>query len=165
MSMRMKTALFTAMIGIAAVGFSADEGAPPQDEKVLRFASRSAAFYPDSSFSIERDDRRPTPSGFYRHIEVRRNSASQYLNGVLTFILDEATASLDNSSQTRIQHYISTKLRGNTTVIAVVHRLDMISEYDHILVMKDGKIAESGSYDDLIQKKGTLYELINGSGE
>ncbi|MGI9537757.1 MAG: ABC transporter transmembrane domain-containing protein [Desulfocapsaceae bacterium] len=80
-------------------------------------------------------------------------------------ILDEATASLDNNSQTRIQRYISDKLKGNTTVIAVVHRLDMISEYDHILVMKEGKIVESGSYDDLIEKKGTLYELINGSRE
>ena len=78
-------------------------------------------------------------------------------------ILDEATASLDNSSQTRIHNYISKKLRGNTTVIAVVHRLDMISEYDHILVMKEGKIVESGTYDDLISQKGTLYELVNGS--
>ena len=80
-------------------------------------------------------------------------------------ILDEATASLDNSSQTRIQHYISTKLRGNTTVIAVVHRLDMISEYDHILVMKEGKIVESGTFDDLITHKGVLYELVNSSRE
>ena len=80
-------------------------------------------------------------------------------------ILDEATASLDNNSQTKIQRYISTKLRGKTTVIAVVHRLDMISEYDHILVMKEGKIVESGSYDDLIAKKGILHELINGSRE
>lgn len=80
-------------------------------------------------------------------------------------ILDEATASLDNNSQNRIQRYISDKLKGNTTVIAVVHRLDMISEYDHILVMKEGKIVESGSYDDLIGKKGILYELINGSRE
>lgn len=78
-------------------------------------------------------------------------------------ILDEATASLDNNSQTRIQRYISSKLKGKTTVISVVHRLDMISEYDHILVMKEGKIVESGTYDDLIEQKGILYELINGS--
>lgn len=77
-------------------------------------------------------------------------------------ILDEATASLDNNSQTRIQRYISSKLKGKTTVISVLHRLDMISEYDHILVMKEGRIVESGAYDDLIEQKGTLYELING---
>ena len=78
-------------------------------------------------------------------------------------ILDEATASLDNSSQARIQDYISTKLRGNTTVIAVVHRLDMISGYDHILVIKDGKIVESGGYGELIERQGVLYELVHSS--
>jgi ABC-type bacteriocin/lantibiotic exporter with double-glycine peptidase domain len=76
-------------------------------------------------------------------------------------ILDEATSGLDNTSQTRVQHYISSKLRGTTTLVAVVHRLDMISEYDHILVLKDGKIVESGTYDDLIEQKGPLYELAN----
>ena len=80
-------------------------------------------------------------------------------------ILDEATASLDNTSQTRIQRYIEENLRGNTTVISVVHRLDMISGYDHILVMKDGKIVESGNYNDLIAQKGVLYDLINENRE
>lgn len=80
-------------------------------------------------------------------------------------ILDEATASLDNSSQTRIQKYIDNQLRGTTTVIAVVHRLDMISEYDHIIVMKAGKIVESGTYDKLLHQKGVLYELVNENGE
>lgn len=78
-------------------------------------------------------------------------------------ILDEATASLDNSSQTRIQKYIEAKLRGNTTVIAVVHRLDMISGYDHIIVMKEGKIVESGKYHELLRQKGVLYELAGES--
>jgi putative ABC transport system ATP-binding protein len=80
-------------------------------------------------------------------------------------ILDEATASLDNSSQNRIQRYIESKLRGNTTVVAVVHRLDMISGYDHIIVMKAGKIVESGTYDNLLQKRGVLYELVNENRE
>lgn len=76
-------------------------------------------------------------------------------------ILDEATASLDNASQTRVQHYLSSNLRGNTTIVAVVHRLDMISEYDHIVVMKGGKLVEAGDYATLIEEEGTLYELIN----
>ena len=76
-------------------------------------------------------------------------------------VLDEATASLDNSSQARIQRYIDTRLKGNTTVVSVIHRLDMISGYDHIIVMKDGSIVESGTYNDLLDQKGTLYDLIN----
>ncbi len=78
-------------------------------------------------------------------------------------ILDEATASLDNNSQARIQHYVDTKLRKTTTVIAVVHRLDLISGYDHILVMKEGKVVESGGYADLIEQKGILYGLVNNN--
>lgn len=76
-------------------------------------------------------------------------------------ILDEATASLDNTSQARIQKYIESTLKGNTTVIAVVHRLDMISGYDHIIVMKEGKIVESGKYEELLQQKGVLYGLVS----
>jgi len=76
-------------------------------------------------------------------------------------ILDEATASLDNTSQSKIQKYIETNLRETTTVVAVVHRLDMLPGYDHIIVMKAGKIVESGAYDTLLEKKGVLHELIN----
>lgn len=76
-------------------------------------------------------------------------------------ILDEATASLDNNSQAKIQRYIETKLHNNTTVIAIVHRLDMISGYDHILVMKAGKVVESGGYTELLEQRGVLYELVN----
>ncbi len=78
-------------------------------------------------------------------------------------ILDEATASLDNSSQARIQKYIETRLHNTTTVIAVVHRLDMISAYDHILVMKAGKVVESGGYTELMEHKGVLYGLVNNN--
>lgn len=76
-------------------------------------------------------------------------------------ILDEATASLDNASQAKIQNYIEQELHGNTTVIAVVHRLDMISGYDHIIVMKAGKIVESGNYDQLMDQQGELYGLVS----
>ena len=78
-------------------------------------------------------------------------------------ILDEATAALDNASQKRIQNLVETQWRARTTVIAVVHRLDIIRGYDKIAVMKAGKILEMGSYDDLIARKGMLYELIHGT--
>ena len=47
-------------------------------------------------------------------------------------------------------------------MIAVVHRLDIIKGYDKIGVMKSGKIEEMGTYEELIVKKGLLYELITG---
>jgi ABC-type multidrug transport system fused ATPase/permease subunit len=77
-------------------------------------------------------------------------------------IMDEATSALDNKSQARIQNLLDSRWKGNSTLISVVHRLDIIKDYDKIAVMKAGKIGEMGTYDDLIAKKGMLYELIGG---
>jgi ABC-type multidrug transport system fused ATPase/permease subunit len=86
------------------------------------------------------------------------------LKGPRLLILDEATSALDNRSQARIQGLVDTKLKGTTTLIAVVHRLDIIRHYDKIAVMKAGRIGEMGTYEDLIGRKGILYELVYGKG-
>jgi ABC-type multidrug transport system ATPase subunit len=77
-------------------------------------------------------------------------------------ILDEATSGLDNESQARIQNMLETQWKGKSTLIAVVHRLDIIKNYDSVAVMKGGKIIEMGKYDELMDKQGTLFELIAG---
>ncbi len=77
-------------------------------------------------------------------------------------IMDEATSALDNNSQARIQNLLETKWKGRATLIAVVHRLDIIKNYDKVAVMKAGKIVEMGAYDQLMAKKGMLYELVHG---
>jgi ABC-type multidrug transport system fused ATPase/permease subunit len=74
--------------------------------------------------------------------------------------MDEATSALDNKSQTRIQNLLETRWKKRSTVISVVHRLDTIKNYDQVAVMKAGKILEIGSYNELIARKGTLYELV-----
>ena len=76
--------------------------------------------------------------------------------------MDEATSALDNKSQTRIQTLLDTRWRGKATLIAVVHRLDIIKNFDKIGVMKSGKIEEMGSYEELMAKEGLLYELVTG---
>jgi len=75
-------------------------------------------------------------------------------------IMDEATSALDNKSQTRIQNLLETRWKKKSTVISVVHRLDIIKNYDQIAVMKAGKILEIGSYNELMARKGMLYELV-----
>ena len=88
--------------------------------------------------------------------------ARVFLKKPKILIMDEATSALDNRSQALIQKVLDTHWKGKTTVIAVVHRLDIIKNYDKIGVMKTGKIAEMGTYDELMQKKGLLYELATG---
>jgi ABC-type multidrug transport system fused ATPase/permease subunit len=75
-------------------------------------------------------------------------------------IMDEATSALDNTSQARIQNLLETRWKKKNTVISVVHRLDTIKNYDHVAVMKAGKITEIGTYDELMARKGMLYELV-----
>jgi ABC-type multidrug transport system fused ATPase/permease subunit len=77
-------------------------------------------------------------------------------------IMDEATSGLDNESQARIQDLLETQWKGKSTLIAVVHRLDIIKNYDRVAVMKDGKIIEMGTYDKLVDQQGVLFELISG---
>lgn len=77
-------------------------------------------------------------------------------------IMDEATSALDNRSQARIQNLLETRWKGNSTVIAVVHRLDIVRNFDKVAVMKAGKIGEIGTYEELINRKGMLYELEYG---
>jgi ABC-type multidrug transport system fused ATPase/permease subunit len=77
-------------------------------------------------------------------------------------LMDEATSALDNKSQARIQRLMTTRWKGKKTVVAAVHRLDILSSFDKIAVMKAGKLIEFGTYQELIEQKGILHELTYG---
>ena len=86
--------------------------------------------------------------------------ARAFLKNPRILIMDEATSALDNASQARIQNLLETRWKKKSTVISVVHRLDTIKNYDRVAVMKAGKILEMGTYDELMARKGQLYELV-----
>ena len=88
--------------------------------------------------------------------------ARTFLKSSPLLILDEATSALDNASQQRIQSVLETRWKGRSTIIAVAHRLDTIRNYDKIAVMKAGKIVEMGAFEELLERKGILYELVHG---
>jgi ABC-type dipeptide/oligopeptide/nickel transport system ATPase subunit len=88
--------------------------------------------------------------------------ARAFLKDPRILIMDEATSALDNRSQARIQNVLTSHWKGKTSLIAVAHRLDVIKSFDKIVVMRSGKIEEMGSYDELMDKKGLLYELVTG---
>jgi len=83
-----------------------------------------------------------------------------FLKAPKILIMDEATSALDNKSQSRIQNLLETRWKKKNTVISVVHRLDTIKNFDKVAVMKAGKILETGTYDELMARKGMLYELV-----
>ena len=88
--------------------------------------------------------------------------ARVFLKSPRLLIMDEATSALDNNSQARIQNFLDRRLKGKATVIAVVHRLDIINNFDKVAVMKAGKLIELGSYEELMAQKGVLHGLIHG---
>ena len=75
-------------------------------------------------------------------------------------ILDEATSSIDTSTEIRIQKAFNRMMKGRTSFI-VAHRLSTIREADVILVMKNGRIIEQGNHNELLEKKGFYHELYN----
>ena len=75
-------------------------------------------------------------------------------------ILDEATSSIDTRTEIRIQRAFRKMMAGRTSFI-VAHRLSTIQEADVILVMKDGKIIEQGSHEELLQQGGFYRQLFD----
>lgn len=74
------------------------------------------------------------------------------------FVLDEATSSIDTVTERLIQNAIESLMKGRTSFV-IAHRLSTIRQADVILVVKDGKIIESGKHDELIRARGYYYNL------
>ena len=73
-------------------------------------------------------------------------------------MLDEATSALDNVTQKKV----ADSLEGlNCTRIVIAHRLSTIKQCNRIIVLDKGKIAEDGTYDELMQKNGLFAELVS----
>lgn len=72
-------------------------------------------------------------------------------------MFDEATSALDNITQKKVSDTLDTL---NCTRVVIAHRLSTIRNCDRILVMDKGKIAEDGTYDELIAKNGLFAELV-----
>jgi ATP-binding cassette subfamily B protein len=73
-------------------------------------------------------------------------------------VLDEATSALDTQTERAVQEALARLVEGRTT-IAIAHRLSTIRDADQIVVLDDGRIAESGTHDELIVRGGRYAAL------
>jgi ATP-binding cassette subfamily B protein len=90
----------------------------------------------------------------------RLSIARVFLKNPSILILDEATSALDNTTETLIQQALSELCIGRTTLV-VAHRLSTVRNADQILVINKGKIEESGTHDELVEKNGIYKNLYD----
>ena len=112
---------------------------------------------------------RKMPQGYQTEIKERGSNLSQGERQLVAFartllsnpailILDEATSSIDTQTEKLLQEGIAEMLKNRTSII-VAHRLSTIKNCDKILYISHKGIAEMGSHEELMQKRGLYYQL------
>lgn len=89
----------------------------------------------------------------------RLSIARAVLKNPPIMILDEATSALDTESERLVQDALE-KMMKNRTSIVIAHRLSTIQNADNIVVLSKGKIVEQGKHQELLEKKGVYYSLV-----
>lgn len=89
--------------------------------------------------------------------------ARVFLRKPRILILDEATSALDNTSEKRIQTEIEKlKQEEGMTIISIAHRLTTLQNCDEIIVMNKGVIAQTGTFDELVDQEGIFSDMYYG---
>ena len=74
--------------------------------------------------------------------------------------MDEATSNVDTRTEKKIQQAMKNLMAGRINIV-IAHRLSTIREATRILVLKEGRIAETGTHSELLEKKGEYYNIYN----
>jgi ATP-binding cassette subfamily B protein len=86
--------------------------------------------------------------------------ARAILKNPAILVLDEATSSLDAESEGLVQQALDRLMEGRTSLV-IAHRLATVRKADRIFVMRDGRVVESGTHDELIAQDGGLYKMLS----
>lgn len=129
-------------------------------EDVLRAARLANAHQfvmkqPDAYDSIVGEQGHTLSGGERQRVAIAR----AVLRDPRILILDEATAALDTETEKLIQDAINSLTQGRTT-IAIAHRLSTLRNATRLVVLEKGTIEESGTHDELMQRKGRYYGLV-----
>ena len=134
------------------------------NQSITRAAAISAAKSVNAHEFIE-----ALPDGYDTELVERGQNLSQGQRQLLAFarvlasdpeilILDEATASIDTETEQLIQEALEHLMQGRTSIL-IAHRLQTIETADRVLVLKDGKVKELGTHQELMALRGVYYTL------
>jgi ATP-binding cassette subfamily B protein len=135
-----------------------------RDEEITDLEILEACKYVNADQFIQK-----LPQKYDEPVRERGNNFSSGQKQLLSFartlvhkpslmILDEATANIDTETEKLIQESLSKMMNIGTTIV-VAHRLSTIQHADQIIVMRKGKIIESGNHQELLKNKGHYYQL------
>ncbi|GAA5169633.1 MULTISPECIES: lipid A export permease/ATP-binding protein MsbA [Halomonadaceae] len=147
----------------ASVAANIAYGVPDADREAVEVAARAAyadefiAQLPQGYDTVVGDNGVMLSGGQRQRLAIAR---AIFKDSPL-LVLDEATSALDSESERYIQRALEEVCRGRTTFV-IAHRLSTIERADRILVMEQGRIVESGSHSELLEREGayaSLYRL------
>ena len=131
------------------------------DEEIMRAAVQANAHdfimkFPDGYLTLCGDRGIQLSGGQRQRIDIAR----AVLSDPAILLLDEATSSLDSESEKLVQEALEHLMQGRTSFI-IAHRLSTIRNIDRIMVLKEGRIIESGTSRELLEKEDGFYRMLS----
>ncbi|HEY8432998.1 MAG TPA: ABC transporter ATP-binding protein/permease [Sphingomicrobium sp.] len=149
------TVLFNDTIGYN-IGYGRDGATQGDIEKAARGAAidRFIAVLPEGYGSMVGERGLKLSGGEKQRVAIART----LLKDPPILVLDEATSALDSRTEEEIQRTLDRVAKSRTTIM-IAHRLSTIVDADQIVVLDDGRIAERGTHDELLEKAGLYADL------
>ena len=135
------------------------------DEECIQAAKIAGAHsfitrLPDGYQTMLRDNAASLSKGQRQLLSIARAAVAD----PPVMVLDEATSSIDTRTEQIVQRGMDALMKGRTTFV-IAHRLSTVRNADVIIVLDHGRIIERGTHDQLIEAKGTYYQLYTGAFE